>query len=121
MEGRIRDNASWISVEGDPTPDRFERGVIVFEGEIMGARVDQGALRELSVTPQSSVGFVGTPVEFTIPYTNKRVGIGTDEIFARPRADCCPDLRSTNTAGYLERFIQAEEFRCPKNPRRPGP
>jgi photosystem II stability/assembly factor-like uncharacterized protein len=71
--------------KGDPAPDRFQRGIIVFDGEIMGARVEEGVLRELSVTPQTSIGFVGTPVKFTAHYTNKRVGVvgtGTDKTFA---------------------------------------
>lgn len=74
--------------KGDPAPDRFERGLIVLEGEIMGGRIEEGILRELSVTPQTSFAFVGTPVKFAVRYTNERVGfigIGSDETFAVPK------------------------------------
>ncbi len=71
--------------KGDPAPDRFERGIIVFEGEIMGARMESGVVRELWVTPQTSVGFVGTPVKFSVRYTNKHLGLtGTEKTLAPP-------------------------------------
>jgi len=72
---------------GDPSPDRFERGIVVFEGEIMGARVEGGVLRELSVTPQTSIGFVGTTVKPAIRYTTQQsglIGIAADEAFTTP-------------------------------------
>ena len=72
---------------GDPGPERFQRGIVVFEGEIMGARVEDGVLRELSVAPQTSVGFVGSPVKLAIRYTNERIGltgITAGETFALP-------------------------------------
>jgi len=73
--------------KGDPAPDRFERGVVVFQGEIMGARVEDGVLRELTVTPQTSIGFVGAPVKVNVRYSNKRVAltgaIGADKTFAQ--------------------------------------
>jgi photosystem II stability/assembly factor-like uncharacterized protein len=74
--------------KGDPTPDRFERGIVVFDGEILGGRLESGVLRELSVTPQASVGFVGAEEKLAVRYTNERTGftgIGTDETFA-PRS-----------------------------------
>ena len=61
--------------KGDPAPERFERGIIVFDGEIMGARVEEGVLRELSITPQTSIGFVGTPVKLSIRYSTKSEGL----------------------------------------------
>jgi photosystem II stability/assembly factor-like uncharacterized protein len=73
--------------KGDPSPDRFKRGIVVFEGEIMGARVEDGVLRELSVTPQTSLAFVGAPVKLAVRYTNQRVGIigiETNKTFALP-------------------------------------
>jgi hypothetical protein len=44
-------------------------------------------LRELSVAPQTSVGFVGAPVKLAIRYTNERVGLAgitAGETFALP-------------------------------------
>jgi len=73
--------------KGDPAPEQFESGIIVFDGEIMGGRVEDGEIRELSVTPQTSVGFVGAPVKVAVRYTNKRVGligVGTEKTFAAP-------------------------------------
>ncbi len=53
----------------------------------MGARAEAGALRELSVTPQTSLAFVGAPVKLAIRYTNRRIGIigiETNKTFALP-------------------------------------
>ena len=43
---------------GDPPPD-YEHGIIIFEGTILGARAERGVLREVYVSPGSSIGFTG--------------------------------------------------------------
>ncbi len=43
---------------GDPPPD-YEHGIIIFEGTILGARAEHGVLREIFVSPGSSIGFTG--------------------------------------------------------------
>ncbi len=43
---------------GDPPPDRFDRGIVIFEGRAQGARMEGARLAEVFVSPGSSVGFV---------------------------------------------------------------
>lgn len=45
--------------KGDPPP--FDFGIAIFDGEIRGVRTEHGVLREVFVSPGSTVGFVGTP------------------------------------------------------------
>ncbi|APG08852.1 photosystem II stability/assembly factor-like uncharacterized protein [Bradyrhizobium elkanii] len=90
--------------KGDPSPDRFKRGIVVFEGEIMGARVEAGALRELSVTPQTSLAFVGAPVKLAIRYTNQRIGIigiETNKTFALPSGRLLTGLAMDERGGLF--------------------
>jgi hypothetical protein len=98
---------------GDPRPDRFQRGIVVFEGEIMGARVEDGVLRELSVTPQTSVGFVGAPVKLAIQYTNERtgrIGITTDETFAPPSGRLMTGLALDERGGLSGALYTSERI-----------
>ena len=61
----------------DPPPDRFENGIVVYEGRIQGARAVNGVLKELFVWPGSSVAFVADSnkvPEIKVTETTKRVG-----------------------------------------------
>jgi hypothetical protein len=63
---------------GDPPPDRFRRGVVIFEGQILGMRSADGQLAELFVSPGSSVGYVAEKNEapkVKVTETLKAVGI----------------------------------------------
>ena len=64
--------------EPDPVDQRvLERGVIVFEGAIQGARVESGILKEVFVTPGSSVVFVSKDervANIRVTRTNRSMG-----------------------------------------------
>lgn len=50
-----------FSNDGTPGMPRFDGGVFAFGGEILGVRAEKGVLREVFVTPGSSVVFTGDP------------------------------------------------------------
>ncbi|MEO8379460.1 MAG: hypothetical protein ABI779_07330 [Acidobacteriota bacterium] len=52
-------------VSNDGTPDRppFDGGVLAFDGRVLGVRTEKGQLREVFVTPGSSVVFTGDPMD----------------------------------------------------------
>ena len=54
-------NCDVVSNDSGPGPDRppFAGGVLVYEGRVLGARTSGGQLKEVFVTPGSSVVFIG--------------------------------------------------------------
>jgi hypothetical protein len=61
---------------GDPPP--FDRGIVIFQGRLTGVRVEQGAVREVFVTPGSSIGFLagqGDAPKIKITESSKTVGV----------------------------------------------
>jgi photosystem II stability/assembly factor-like uncharacterized protein len=44
---------------GDPGPDRFEQGIFVLDGEIVGAVAQAGVINQVYVSPGTSIGVVG--------------------------------------------------------------
>ena len=71
---------------GDPAPDRFQQGVVVFDGQILGARAEAGIVKELFVSPGSSIGIVGDRKgsNITITQTARTMGF---EGFAKSSID----------------------------------
>jgi len=67
------------STEATPPPS-FERAILIYEGEIQGARGEAGVLREVFVTPGSSTLFAAetqkVTTEITVTLTNDKVGFG---------------------------------------------
>lgn len=49
-----------VAMDGSPRPS-FSGSALVFDGQLVGIRTEKGALRELFVTPGSSVIFTGDP------------------------------------------------------------
>lgn len=82
---------------GDPYPERFRFGVVVLEGRILGVRMDRGFVRQVIVSPGSSIGYVGKTAglpkisfsrtlretfklgNFNAPKGRKLVGIALDD------------------------------------------
>jgi hypothetical protein len=48
-----------VSTDGGSTRPPFDHGALIFDGQILGVRTDSGKLREVLVTPGSSVVFIG--------------------------------------------------------------
>jgi photosystem II stability/assembly factor-like uncharacterized protein len=74
------DGCDFVPVKPDPDPLaklRFERGLLVFGGEVTGASVEAGVLKEVFVTPGSSVIFKTDdprPAGVRVTRTSARVG-----------------------------------------------
>jgi hypothetical protein len=50
-----------VSADGGPTRPPFDHGALIFGGQVLGVRTDDRKLREVLVTPGSSVVFIGDP------------------------------------------------------------
>jgi len=64
--------------KGDPVPDRFKHGILVYEGRVQGVRVERGVLRQLFISPGASIGFIGDNRQFdkvAVSETAKFVGM----------------------------------------------
>jgi photosystem II stability/assembly factor-like uncharacterized protein len=71
--------------KGDPA-EKYTEGILVFNGRVQGARVSQGVLQELLVSPGSSVAFVSDAKEIhniKITETTKRIGFANVAGLAR--------------------------------------
>jgi hypothetical protein len=79
----------WWRYEGDPAP--FEHGILVYEGRVVDARVEANRLREIIVTPGSSLIFVGderhlnSDVKVSYSLSQSEFGGGLNEFRSPPR------------------------------------
>src|SRR5262249_10816748 len=85
---------------GDPPPD-YGWGILVFDGTILGARAENGALREIFVTPGTALGYTGKEgvvPNIKVTETPKPVGfVGLPRIGFAPSDN--PDLSPEFQAG----------------------
>jgi hypothetical protein len=61
----------------DPVPEKLQKAVLVFDGQIQGARVSKGVLQELFVQPGASMAFVADSTmapKLKMTETTKKVG-----------------------------------------------
>jgi photosystem II stability/assembly factor-like uncharacterized protein len=86
----------WFNTDkGDPPPDaKFQRAILVYEGRIQGARAEGGVLKEVFVTPGSSVVWTTDAqrsVGVRVVQTSKAMGfVGVKKAPAAPKKGLAP-------------------------------